>query len=1063
MPSWRACEIRERMSYTMRKLLGSIGFAVLCWGLTSLAVGQPGMMAYWPLDEGAGTTARDYVGGYNGTLTNGPAWVAGKFGQALQFDGANDMVVLGAVPVASAAGSAALWFNTSYDWKSTDSIGLMFWASQTDGDGYGGQNEIHINVRADATNGGRMQFFTEGAGGDVNISSPNAYNDGLWHFVAATWDITGEAILYVDGAEVARAPYTTANNFVANGNVRLARPVGTGGNGRYFNGSLDDVRVFNRALTLAEVQALFSGTPSLPIGNARRTLSGASITAGQSAVVTLTALPGTGGQLVITENAPAAISTATATAGTVNVAGNQLTWTVTVGASNETLTYSVTPTAPGCRVPVIFSGTVNAGTGFDNLSISGDTTLSVESGWQNAPIQWGTSAWIADELPVGRAEYYSCDQSYVIYGAGHDIWDAADDFQFLYAYVRGAFIISANVRMNPPNTNGWAKGGLMVRANPTAGSPHVILAITNGGPADPPSNGNMDIAIQWRDTQGAGGAWGGDATGSVANNDTATLILARAAGSNDIAAGYDTLEAGGNVPFWQSHTAPNIDPTQVNLVGLAFTSHATGVMGSATFKNVALTATVIPSTINSVTRDIQAADYLPGVPIHVVLNIDQRSNSTLTVAETIPNGWTASNISNGGTQTGRVITWSGLAVNADMAISYDLTPADQVNTGLFSGTATDQGGLSYVITGEGQVIRGGRLKTVIYIYNPGSGQNPANAPGYDPSVMALLTDGLQVGNTFVGGLGYKILALNATAAAEGRNFTAADGDLIFISQTVGSGDVFNHRPDPLPMINTEQALNATDAAGQATRNEMGFGTGEGAYDITATTQFFGINNVDHPITAIFPKNQPLQVTTSVSDPAAVVQFGRMVAPFATGITVLANMPDTPADAVLAVAETGATGFIQTTPGQEPAPARRVCLGFHERSLTTPTLQGAHIFQRTIQWAMGDPVTAGTSAPETPTNFSALQLGSDRISLSWTDASTRENGFKIERKVGILPFIELDRLPADSNSYVDRNLTLGETYTYRVSAFNPGGTSVPTPEIAVTMVGGLGAHSWELYR
>jgi len=59
------------------------------------AVSVPGLVAYWKFDEGNGTTASDSSGnGNTGTLINGPLWTAGKVGNALYFDGIDDIVTV---------------------------------------------------------------------------------------------------------------------------------------------------------------------------------------------------------------------------------------------------------------------------------------------------------------------------------------------------------------------------------------------------------------------------------------------------------------------------------------------------------------------------------------------------------------------------------------------------------------------------------------------------------------------------------------------------------------------------------------------------------------------------------------------------------------------------------------------------------------------------------------------------------------------------------------------------------------------------------------------------------
>ena len=66
--------------------------AVLCIfapGQSAWAAIEDGLISYWPFDEGSGTIAEDAVGDNDGTINGGAAWVTGKFGTALSFDGAD--------------------------------------------------------------------------------------------------------------------------------------------------------------------------------------------------------------------------------------------------------------------------------------------------------------------------------------------------------------------------------------------------------------------------------------------------------------------------------------------------------------------------------------------------------------------------------------------------------------------------------------------------------------------------------------------------------------------------------------------------------------------------------------------------------------------------------------------------------------------------------------------------------------------------------------------------------------------------------------------------------------
>ncbi|MHC4494231.1 MAG: hypothetical protein ACYSYM_00240 [Planctomycetota bacterium] len=90
-----------RRTVTYRQLSYLISF-VLVLALATTSVGQDiaeGLVGYWPLDEGGGTTTADASGNGNDGTLNAPKWDAGKFGSALNFDGVDDYVDLGNPPI----------------------------------------------------------------------------------------------------------------------------------------------------------------------------------------------------------------------------------------------------------------------------------------------------------------------------------------------------------------------------------------------------------------------------------------------------------------------------------------------------------------------------------------------------------------------------------------------------------------------------------------------------------------------------------------------------------------------------------------------------------------------------------------------------------------------------------------------------------------------------------------------------------------------------------------------------------------------------------------------------
>ena len=82
----------------------------------------------------------------------------------------------------------------------------------------------------------------------------------------------------------------------------------------------------------------------------------------------------------------------------------------------------------------------------------------------------------------------------------------------------------------------------------------------------------------------------------------------------------------------------------------------------------------------------------------------------------------------------------------------------------------------------------------------------------------------------------------------------------------------------------------------------------------------------------------------------------------------------------------------------------------------------------------------TVAPVPPSNLTGTVVSTTQINLQWTDNSTNETGFKIERKSGTGTFALIGTTVTDVTTYNDTGLTQGTTYTYRVYSYNAGGNS-----------------------
>ena len=79
----------------------------------------------------------------------------------------------------------------------------------------------------------------------------------------------------------------------------------------------------------------------------------------------------------------------------------------------------------------------------------------------------------------------------------------------------------------------------------------------------------------------------------------------------------------------------------------------------------------------------------------------------------------------------------------------------------------------------------------------------------------------------------------------------------------------------------------------------------------------------------------------------------------------------------------------------------------------------------------------------PSDLGLRVLSASAVQLNWTNHSTNETGFRIERQTGTGSWTLLTTTAAGVTSYTDINLAPATQYAYRVSAINTGATSDPT--------------------
>jgi hypothetical protein len=92
-------------------------------------------------------------------------------------------------------------------------------------------------------------------------------------------------------------------------------------------------------------------------------------------------------------------------------------------------------------------------------------------------------------------------------------------------------------------------------------------------------------------------------------------------------------------------------------------------------------------------------------------------------------------------------------------------------------------------------------------------------------------------------------------------------------------------------------------------------------------------------------------------------------------------------------------------------------------------------------ANGSCLTATTSTPPAaPSNLAVSAVASTRVDLAWTDNSSNETGFKVERSTDGVTFSQIATVGANVRSYASTGLRRNRTYSYRVRAYNAAGNS-----------------------
>jgi len=212
-----------------------------------------GLVGHWKLNETTGTTATDSAGSNNGTMINGlnaaNDSINGKINTALDFDG-NDYVEIGpAVIGGQAEASACTWFFYTGNTPLTErEILIAKWQS-----GFHGWY-LFLNDSSQTISFNASTLF----GGAVT-STAGLIESRKWTHICATFKGGEYARLFVNGVQ--NVENTTITASVVHNQAGPTLRIGAQQFGNQFNGRLDDVRLYNRALSAQDVKALATSFP----------------------------------------------------------------------------------------------------------------------------------------------------------------------------------------------------------------------------------------------------------------------------------------------------------------------------------------------------------------------------------------------------------------------------------------------------------------------------------------------------------------------------------------------------------------------------------------------------------------------------------------------------------------------------------------------------------------------------------------------------------------------------------------------------------------------------------
>jgi hypothetical protein len=219
-----------------------------------------GPVASWQFDSAAGGITPEDIAGKNATMVGGSIVSDPQRGNVLELNGSNEYLTHNFV-LPMQTGTITHWLKPD----ANDHLMCAYYEGDlgSENNGNGGTDILEVHTGLNFA-GKAVGIYQDGTDPEVSYVGVNDDADtliGQWTHHALTWDRSGDIVLYIDGIEVSRDSMTDR---IFEDRDQLVHYIGAVGNrqaGRFWDGRIDDLQVYDYALSSGEVFGLIYGLP----------------------------------------------------------------------------------------------------------------------------------------------------------------------------------------------------------------------------------------------------------------------------------------------------------------------------------------------------------------------------------------------------------------------------------------------------------------------------------------------------------------------------------------------------------------------------------------------------------------------------------------------------------------------------------------------------------------------------------------------------------------------------------------------------------------------------------